>query len=120
MKKDKNRNVNIESLQREMDDINTELEKIRTNGTKLTSEITEHEKKECAFRETLAEADVIMANIEYNYTSKVKDLEEENSRLQQRILYHTETEQRLKQSLKNSGKSDSQSYGELLERLMET
>jgi chromosome segregation ATPase len=61
-----------------------------------------------------------MANIEYNYTTKVKDLEEENNRLQQRISYHTETEQRLKQSLKTSGKNDSQSYGELLERLMET
>merc|ERR1712025_34553 len=90
------------------------------NENKLTKEISEHEKKEYAFRETLAEADVIMANIEYNYTSKVKDLEEENNRLQQRISYHTETEQRLKQSLKTSGKNDSQSYGELLERLMET
>merc|ERR1719369_781293 len=90
------------------------------NESKLMKEITEHEKKEYAFRETLAEADVIMANIEYNYKTKVKDLEEENSCLQQRISYHTETEHRLKQSLKTSGKTDSQSYGELLERLMET
>jgi len=135
LKKENSNTSRLEYLQHEVDIIGAELESVEANGeknslgkikflieneTKLTKEIAEHEKKEYAFRETLAEADVIMANIEYNYTSKVKDLEEENNRLQQRISYHTETEQRLKQSLKTSGKNDSQSYGELLERLMET
>lgn len=135
LKKEDSNTSRLEYLQNEVDIIGAELESVEANGeknslgkikflieneTKLTKEIAEHEKKEYAFRETLAEADVIMANIEYNYTSKVKDLEEENNRLQQRISYHTETEQRLKQSLKTSGKNDSQSYGELLERLMET
>eukprot|EP00092_Neocalanus_flemingeri_P060393 GFUD01072374.1.p1 GENE.GFUD01072374.1~~GFUD01072374.1.p1 ORF type:complete len:2138 (-),score=539.44 GFUD01072374.1:426-6839(-) len=135
IKKDNNNNGRLNYLQNIVDVIENELENVNANGdkdisqkvkflidneSKLMKEITEHEKKEYAFRETLAEADVIMANIEYNYTSKVKDLEEENSCLQQRISYHTETEQRLKQSLKASGKNDSQSYGELLERLMET
>jgi len=135
LKKENNNTSRIEYLQHEVDIMGAELESVEANGeksnigkikflieneSKLVKEISEHEKKEYAFRETLAEADVIMANIEYNYTSKVKDLEEENNRLQQRISYHTETEQRLKQSLKTSGKNDSQSYGELLERLMET
>jgi len=135
LKKENSNTSRLDLLQNEVDIIETELECVHANGeqdnlgkikflidneSKLTKEITEHEKKEYAFRETLAEADVIMANIEYNYTTKVKDLEEENNRLQQRISYHTETEQRLKQSLKTSGKNDSQSYGELLERLMET
>merc|ERR1719309_1487211 len=135
LKKENSNTSRLEYLQHEVDIIGAELGSVEANGeknslgkikflieneTKLTKEIAEHEKKEYAFRETLAEADVIMANIEYNYTSKVKDLEEENNRLQQRISYHTETEQRLKQSLKTSGKNDSQSYGELLERLMET
>merc|ERR1711892_992038 len=135
LKKENSNTSRLDLLQNEVDIIETELECVHANGeqdnlgkikflidneSKLTKEITEHEKKEYAFRETLAEADVIMANIEYNYTTKVKDLEEENNRLQQRISYHTETEQRLKQSLKTSGKNDSQSYGELLEGLMET
>lgn len=135
LKRENSNTSRLEYLQHEIDVIEAELESVEANGeknniskikflidneNKLTKEISEHEKKEYAFRETLAEADVIMANIEYNYTSKVKDLEEENNRLQQRISYHTETEQRLKQSLKTSGKNDSQSYGELLERLMET
>jgi len=135
LKRENSNTSRLEYLQHEVDVMEAELESVEANGekntiskikflidneNKLTKEISEHEKKEYAFRETLAEADVIMANIEYNYTSKVKDLEEENNRLQQRISYHTETEQRLKQSLKTSGKNDSQSYGELLERLMET
>jgi len=134
-KKDNTNTGRLNYLQNVVDNIDNELENVNANGekdsvqklkylieneNKLTKEITEHEKKEYAFRETLAEADVIMSNIEYNYKTKVKDLEEENSCLQQRISYHTETEQRLKQSLKTSGKNDSQSYGELLERLMET
>jgi len=135
LKKENSNTSRLEYLQHEVDIIEAELKNVEANGeknniskvkflidneNKLTKEISEHEKKEYAFRETLAEADVIMANIEYNYTTKVKDLEEENNRLQQRISYHTETEQRLKQSLKTSGKNDSQSFGELLERLMET
>merc|ERR1712142_826307 len=135
LKKESSSTSQLEYYQNEIENIEAELESTHANGAKdslskikflienenkLSKEINEHEKKEFAFRETLAEADVIMANIEFNYTAKVKDLEEENNRLQQRISYHTETEQRLKQSLKTSGKNDSQSYGELLERLMET
>jgi len=135
LKRESDNSGHTKYLQKIIDDIENKLENVNANGeknifkkiqflieneSKLMKEITEHEKKEYAFRETLAEADVIMANIEYNYKTKVKDLEEENSCLQQRISYHTETEHRLKQSLKTSGKTDSQSYGELLERLMET
>jgi len=135
LKKESSSTSQLEYYQNEIENIEAELESTHANGAKdslskikflienenkLSKEINEHEKKEFAFRETLAEADVIMANIEFNYTTKVKDLEEENNRLQQRISYHTESEQRLKQSLKTSNKNDSQNHSELLERLMES
>jgi len=107
----------LENVQSNETDSLQKLKYLIDNETKLTKEISEHEKKELAFRETLSEADVIMANIEYNYTSKIKDLEEENNQLMQRISYHNENELRLKQSLKATGKGD---YSHLLDRLMET
>merc|ERR1719357_686364 len=91
LKKESSSTSQLEYYQNEIENIEAELESTHANGAKdslskikflienenkLSKEINEHEKKEFAFRETLAEADVIMANIEFNYTTKVKDLEE--------------------------------------------
>ena len=80
-------------------DILGRLRLLIENESKLSGEMLEHEKKDAAFRETLAEADIIMASIENNYKAKLTELEEVNNHLQNKISHHLETERALRGSL---------------------
>ena len=61
------------------------------NESKFSEAVDKHSEKESAFRETLAEADIIMTNIENNYKTKVAELEEENHHLQTKLSHTTDT-----------------------------
>jgi len=74
------------------------------NETKYLEEISQNKEKEEAFRETLAEADIIMTNIENNYKTKVAHLEEDNALLQQKLAARSDTE-RFVDQLSQSDKS---------------
>merc|ERR1719189_144641 len=68
------------------------IRQLLDNEAKYLEEISKNKEKEQAFRETLAEADIIMTNIENNYKTKVADLEEDNALLQQKLAARSETE----------------------------
>ena len=55
--------------------------------TKYTQLLTKHQEKEAAFRETLAEADIIMTNIENDYKSKLAELEDEKHQLEEKLSH---------------------------------
>ena len=62
------------------------------NETKYLEEISNNKEKEQAFRETLAEADIIMTNIQNDYKTRLAELEEHNALLQQKLNLRSDTE----------------------------
>merc|ERR1712012_1330819 len=69
------------------------------NESKFSEAVNKHSEKESAFRETLAEADIIMTNIENNYKTKVAELEEENHHLQLKLSHTADTAEFLRHHL---------------------
>ena len=116
--KDLSNTTHIDNLQRVVREIEQELEnvdciigetgivgKIRylvDNESRFSEVVDKHEEKESAFRETLAEAEIIMTNIENNYKSKVAELEEENLHLQNKLSYSCDTSEFIRQHIQGS------------------
>ncbi len=114
--------THIDNLQRVVGEIEQELEnvdciigeagivgKIRyllDNESRYSEVADKHEEKESAFRETLAEAEIIMTNIENNYKTKVAELEEENVHLQSKLSYSCDTSEFIRQHIQGSPASD--------------
>ena len=71
------------------------------NESKFSEAVNKHSEKENAFRETLAEADIIMTNIENNYKTKVAELEEENHHLQTKLSHSADTAEFLRHHLQS-------------------
>ena len=116
--KDLSNTTHIDKLQRVVREIEQELEnvdciigetgivgKVRylvDNESRFSEVADKHEEKESAFRETLAEAEIIMTNIENNYKSKVAELEEENLHLQNKLSYSCDTSEFIRQHIQGS------------------
>ena len=114
--------THIDNLQRVVGEIEQELEnvdciigesgivgKIRylvDNESRYSEVADKHEEKENAFRETLAEAEIIMTNIENNYKTKVAELEEENLHLQGKLTHSCDTSEFIRQHIQSSSASD--------------
>ena len=114
--------THIDKLQRVVGEIEQELEnvdciigessivgKIRylvDNESRYSEVADKHEEKESAFRETLAEAEIIMTNIENNYKTKVAELEEENLHLQSKLTHSCDTSEFIRQHIQSSSASD--------------
>ena len=120
--KDLSNTTHIDNLQRVVGEIEQELEnvdciigesgivgKIRylvDNESRYSEVADKHEEKENAFRETLAEAEIIMTNIENNYKTKVAELEEENLHLQGKLTHSCDTSEFIRQHIQSSSASD--------------
>ena len=114
--------THIDNLQRVVREIEQELEnvdciigetgivgKVRylvDNESRFSEVADKHEERESAFRETLAEAEIIMTNIENNYKSKVAELEEENLHLQNKLSYSCDNFEFIRQHIQSSSASD--------------
>ena len=114
--------THIDNLQRVVGEIEQELEnvdciigesgivgKIRylvDNESRYSEVADKHEEKESAFRETLAEAEIIMTNIENNYKTKVAELEEENLHLQSKLTHSCDTSEFIRQHIQSSSAPD--------------
>lgn len=101
------------------------LERVRVlhqSQKDLASQVSELEKKEGAYRETLQEADKIMHNVEVRYQKKIEELEDQLREDKNKISLMEETETKLKQALKSvsNGKHDKDRVTELLDKLIET
>ena len=108
--------ANVEYISETERDLPDKIRSLLENETKYLEEISKNKEKEEAFRETLAEADIIMTNIENNYKTKVADLEEDNALLQQKLALRSETE-RFVAELAQSDKSGQNKI--LLEKLFQ-
>uniref|UniRef100_T1IIU9 Janus kinase and microtubule-interacting protein C-terminal domain-containing protein n=1 Tax=Strigamia maritima TaxID=126957 RepID=T1IIU9_STRMM len=87
----------------------------------LKQRLFELEKKERAYRETLHEADKIMADVERSYQERIDEQEVMEERLRARIVQLEQSEKRLRQALRNTKHNNEVSkFGELLDRLLET
>ena len=96
--------ANVDFITERERDLPDKIRFLLDNETKYLEEISQNKEKEEAFRETLAEADIIMTNIENNYKTKVAHLEEDNALLQQKLAARSDTE-RFVDQLSQSDKS---------------
>ena len=127
--KDLSNTAHIDNLQMVVREIEQELENIDciTGESSLVGKIRylvdnldvadKHVEKESAFRETLAEAEIIMTNIENNYKTKVAELEEENMHMQSKLSHSCDTSEFIRQHIKSTPASDQSRV--LVEKLFE-
>ena len=108
--------VNIDCITTKERSLPDKIRYLIDNETKYLEEISNHKEKEQAFRETLAEADIIMTNIENDYKTKVAELEDHSKLLQQKLSLRSETE-RFVAELQQSDPSDEHKI--LLEKLFQ-
>ena len=128
--------VHAEQLQRVIADIEQELgnadfisqsraqawnlrEKIRylvDSESKYSESVTKHEERETAFRATLAEADIIMTNIENDYKTRLADLEAERGHLRGQLTHASHAADFIRQHLPATAADQTR---DLVEKLFE-
>ncbi|XP_063862381.1 uncharacterized protein LOC135101930 isoform X4 [Scylla paramamosain] len=100
------------------------VEKIRQlvkSETGLRQRIYDLEKKECAYRETIREADKIMSSHVTSYKQQIEDLQAKASQQAAKIQQMEASEERLRTTMRtNSRTSDGARISDLLDRLIET
>lgn len=96
-----------------------------SSKSKLLIKIDQLEKKEAVYRETLDEADRIVAEAERSYQERLEEMEQSEAQLRRKIERLEQNETQLRQSLKASVSrqlptcTEVKKVGELLERLTE-
>ena len=128
--------AHAEQLQRVIADIEQELgnadfisqsraqawnlrEKIRylvDSESKYSESVTKHEERETAFRATLAEADIIMTNIENDYKTRLADLEAERGHLRGQLTHASHAADFIRQHLPATAADQTR---DLVEKLFE-
>ncbi|XP_045138186.1 protein lava lamp-like isoform X8 [Portunus trituberculatus] len=100
------------------------VEKIRQlvkSETGLRQRIYDLEKKECAYRETIGEADKIMSSHVTSYKQQIEELQAKASQQTAKIQQMEASEERLRTTLRtNNRTSDGARISDLLDRLIET
>ena len=128
--------AHAEQLQRVIADIEQELgnadfisqsraqawslrEKIRylvDSESKYSESVSKHEERETAFRATLAEADIIMTNIENDYKTRLADLEAERGHLRGQLTHASHAADFIRQHLPATAADQTR---DLVEKLFE-
>ncbi|KAK4305379.1 hypothetical protein Pmani_022723 [Petrolisthes manimaculis] len=89
--------------------------------TSLRQRIYDLEKKECAYHETIREADKIMSSHVTSYKQRIEDLESAAGQQDGKIKQLEASEERLRAALRSSSRtSDGERISDLLDRLIQT
>ncbi|XP_076372389.1 LOW QUALITY PROTEIN: uncharacterized protein LOC143257500 [Tachypleus tridentatus] len=97
-----------------------QLDYISEREKLLHQKLEEMEKKEAAYRETLENADKIVASLEGGYKEKIDELESSERNLKLRVSHLEDIESRLRNALKYEQRgTDGRKSSDLLEELME-
>ncbi|KAK3856910.1 hypothetical protein Pcinc_036809 [Petrolisthes cinctipes] len=89
--------------------------------TSLRQRIYDLEKKECAYHETIREADKIMSSHVTSYKQRIEDLETAAGQQDSKIKQLEASEERLRAALRSTSRtSDGERISDLLDRLIQT
>lgn len=92
---------------------------IKTRRESLITRV--HDPQECAYRETIREADKIMSSHVTSYKQRIEELEASMEQQSSKIQQLEASEERLRANLRNNSRSsDGARISDLLDRLIET